>query len=121
MIEKYTLKGTVPSKKNSKQISCRGGKPLVRVSKNYKEWHDKAVYELAMQNKDGYVITKCDLIKVCFYVKDKRKRDLDNGLASILDTMVDAGILEDDNYYIVPEIHIRYEASEESYVEIEIS
>jgi len=118
-MEKYIINGTVPSKKNSKQISCRGGKPLVRTSKKYSEWHSGACIEL-LEQKKGEAITKCDKIFVVFYVKDKRKRDLDNGLASVLDTMVDAGILEDDNYYVVPEINVKYEEAKESRVEITI-
>lgn len=37
---------------------------------------------------------------------DLRRRDSDNGCSSILDLLVDNGILQDDNWQIVQEITI---------------
>ena len=38
---------------------------------------------------------------------DLRRRDSDNGCSSILDLLVDNGILQDDNWQIVQEISIK--------------
>lgn len=41
-----------------------------------------------------------------FYHADLRRRDSDNGTSSILDVLVDAEILKDDNWQIVRQIAI---------------
>ncbi len=51
-------------------------------------------------------------IEIIVTAKDKRKRDLDGFLTackSWIDGIVEAGILEDDNYFDLPEISIRFE------------
>ena len=54
-------------------------------------------------------VQKCKIEFELFF-KDKRKRDLDNYSATIkmiLDGLVQAGIIQDDNYSVVEEITIR--------------
>lgn len=50
-------------------------------------------------------------LSVTFVHGDYKRRDSDNQLSSILDTFVDAGILPDDNWKVIPEKHVydRYE------------
>ena len=101
---KFIIPSNVVSKKNSKQISVRGGKPIVRCSDRYTEWNQFAVMQLRIQAK-GKHFTNCKMILKFFY-GDRRKRDIDNGVASIFDTLKDAGVIEDDNYTLVPKCYV---------------
>lgn len=117
-MEQYRITGTPPSKKNSKNIIRVWWRTLLISSKNYLEYEKQAVFELKQAKKDDRLISHCDKMEVVVYVKDKRKRDLDNILGSICDIFVKAWILEDDNYYVIPEINIKYVASENPYVDV---
>lgn len=41
-----------------------------------------------------------------FYFPDKRRRDNDGALSTVLDCLVKANVLPDDNRCVVPEIHV---------------
>lgn len=43
-----------------------------------------------------------------FYLPDARKTDLTNKAESIMDLLVDNGIIEDDNCHVVPFISLYY-------------
>lgn len=102
---KLTISGTTPSKKNSR-INTRSGRSF--PSKRYTEWHDNALVELKSQFKGlritGYPVT----VTVVFYNGDLRRHDLDNQITSVLDTLVDAEILEDDNQKYVDSLQLQY-------------
>ncbi len=100
---KITLIGRCPSKKNSRMIVCRGKFPMNMPSAKYKEWHKDASLQLTQQ--------KTQPVKGCvkemtttFYAPDNRKYDLSNKFESVADLLVDNGILEDDNYTILPRV-----------------
>lgn len=98
-----TIKGRVPSKKNSKQIVCRGKYPMLLPSKQYTEWHKDAVIQL-----NGVQKIKSKKIEITFFAPDARKFDLTNKAESILDLFVDCGIIEDDNYTIIKEVNLKF-------------
>jgi len=102
---KITIQGDTPSKKNSRIVLCRGGKPVNIPGKNYRNWHEDALWQVKEQNIAicSYKEVKAE-IKI--FPKTKRKADLTNKAESIMDLLVDAGILEDDNWYIVKEVRI---------------
>lgn len=100
-MSKILIKGDVPSKKNSKQIIYVRGRPLIIPSKNHKEWHTQALSQLTGIKP---VDKDIKVIELKFYPSTKRKFDLTNKAESIMDLLVDAGIIEDDNYSIVPKI-----------------
>lgn len=107
---KLTISGSTPSQKNRKIISVNRatGRPFLRTAPQVKVWHEQAVTELREQFK-GYRITDYPIsIAVVFYYDSNRRRDLDNGLSSIMDALVDAGIIEDDNYKFVDNIDVSY-------------
>lgn len=100
---KITIYGSTPSKKNSKIISCRGNRPCLFPSSKYTEWHRGALSQI--QGKEAI---KANAIKLVFFAGDNRKFDLTNKAESIMDTLVDAGLIEDDNYSIISDLHLKF-------------
>lgn len=105
-----TIKGNVPSQKNNKEIAVNHatGKRYVRSNDRVIAWKEKAVWELKSQFKDlkisGYPIT----VTVIVFFDNKRKHDLDNCAGGIMDALVGAGILEDDNVNFVDCLQLQY-------------
>ena len=96
-----TIPGEVPSKKNSR-INTKSGRSF--PSKLYTQWHDLAMFHSITQAKGKMAPVPCR-ISVTFTHGDLRRRDCDNGISSVLDMLVDAGILCDDDWNHVSEIH----------------
>jgi len=98
------VKGRIPSKKRGRNLFVRGGKLVNIPSKKYEEWHKEAIVQIC-----DY---KCRLLKdihkvtLSFWAPDKRASDLTNKAESIMDLLVDAGILEDDNWWLVGKIEL---------------
>lgn len=102
---KLTISDTTPSKKNSR-INTRSGRSF--PSKRFSAWEAVALPELAEQFA-GYKITGYPIaVTMVFYDGDLRRHDLDNQCSSILDTLVKAGVLEDDNQKFVDTITLQY-------------
>lgn len=88
----FILPGNVPSKKNSRQVFVKNGRIINIPSKRYKEWHDECSNIL-----DGFgSLYPPYEITLSFWMKDKRRSDLDNKMASVLDLLQDLEIIEDD-------------------------
>lgn len=102
-----TIHGETPSKKNSR-INTRSGRSF--PSKRYMEWHDSALAEILTALSRGEAVRIPEGQKVAvsfaFFHGDLKRRDSDNQCSSILDTMIDAGIIPDDNWKVVPVKHI---------------
>ena len=94
------LEGIIPSKKNSRQIICRGRFPTSIPSKKHKEWHTQAMKDLKSQGVEKLGLNRVNLT-VQLYAKDKRRADASNKLESINDLLVDYGFLEDDNWFVI--------------------
>lgn len=94
-----TLKGDVPSKKNSRVIFWRNGRPFSVPSANHKEWHDDNLWLLKRKKAE----TPCRMHMV-FYPSTKRKSDLTNKAESVADLLVDGGVIPDDNWFVVSHI-----------------
>lgn len=102
-MKQFVILGEVASKKNNKEIAykyLKGGKkiPFLRCSDRYNKWHDSALEQLMLQRKGAYYERAKLIIK--FYYGTLRDKDADNGTSSIFDTLVDAGILKDDNWKV---------------------
>lgn len=98
-----TIKGRTPSKKNAKIMVCRGKFPMLLPSERYTAWHKEAMAQLIGIDK-----IKSDKLRITIYPPDSRKADLTNKAESVMDTLVDAGLLEDDNWFIVNEITLKF-------------
>ena len=102
-VETVAIHFTVPltpiSKKNSQQILINKatGRPFIMPSKKYKEYEQNALWFIPK----GETINKPVNVKCLFYMPTRRKCDLVNMQEAILDVMVKAGLLKDDNYSIV--------------------
>ncbi len=112
---KIIIYGNTPSKKNSKIISCRGNRPCLFPSSKYTDWHKDALLQIK-----GKGNIKTDKITLTFYAGDNRKFDLTNKAESIMDTLVDAGLIEDDNYSIISELCLKFGGVEKNQARCEI-
>ena len=103
---RFVLSGETPSKKNSR-INTRSGRSF--PSKRFTQWHDEKALFISSEIASGAV--KCfqggGIALYCTFVHgDKKRRDSDNQLASILDLLVDCGVIPDDCWQVVNEKHI---------------
>lgn len=123
MAEEYFffLDGETPSKKNSR-ITLKSRKTI--PNKKYRNWNKSAMSELRKQwiaQNEHYQkpIEQC-VIKIIFIHANKRRRDSDNAVSSIFDTLKDAGIIADDNWTVISEFHVRNEKGDKSICKIQI-
>ena len=98
------IKGRIPSKKNSTITMCRNGRALHFPSNPYRTWHKDASSQLIGQKA---IPTPCKLI-IDFWFPDARKTDLSNKTESIMDLLVDNGIIPDDNCLEIPQLLLIY-------------
>lgn len=92
-----------PSKKNSRVVDRRTGRTF--PNKRYTEWHKAAA--LYVRQQHAHPIDEGPfVIYMEFTHGDKIRRDSDNGVSSILDLLVDCGILPDDNWMVVSKINV---------------
>jgi Holliday junction resolvase RusA-like endonuclease len=101
------LTGRIPSKKNSRCLFVRGGKLVNIPSAKYAEWHKQALTQVADVRKDNFLLGQVT-VEIDFYAPDKRASDLSNKAESIMDLLVDAGILSDDNWWVVNKLVLNF-------------
>lgn len=100
------IPGEVLAKKNSR-INTKSGKSF--PSKSYRAWHDGSIVLLCAEARRQGLARPIDSpCSVCIVIRhrDHRRRDSDNVLSSVLDLLVDAGILADDRWQIVRQVGI---------------
>ena len=110
---KIILLGSVPSKKNSR-INTRSGRSF--PSAKYTAWHKDAVIQL----KGVRTIASGTPLVFTYYADSKRSGDLSNKWQSIEDTFTDCGIIEDDNWFILPDIHMKFGGVDKEHPRAEI-
>lgn len=113
------IRGETPAKKNSR-ITLTNGRTI--PSKRYRAWHSAALFQLEDQWKDkGRTMFENEIhVNLHFFHEDNRRRDSDNGVSSIFDTLQDAGIISDDRWQIVKEFSVKNAKATEARCEIEI-
>lgn len=102
------LDGLIPSKKNSRITHRATGRSF--PSPAYRRWQIDAFNQLLAQfggrwDKDPN-IQKCRLVRIHFFFGTKRRADLSNKAESVMDLLVDAGVLADDNWRVVPRLSL---------------
>lgn len=99
--------GIIYSKKNSKQIVRVGSKMFLVSNKNAKDCEEAMSTEFCNQAiKRHWKPSGRYAVSMYFTRKDNRPRDLDNMATSVLDALVLAEVLPDDNFNHVRELHI---------------
>ena len=94
----FVILGETPAKKNSRIVNTKTGRSF--PSKRYTQWHRDAMLQVYTQKQNAPIDKPCR-IKLTFTHGDLRRRDSDNGSSSILDLLIDSGVLTDDNWQIV--------------------
>lgn len=114
-----TIYGDVPSKKNSRILTQRNGRMMSFPSKHHADWYRDAQKQLlTTRNFAGP-----EKIILTFFPKTKRAGDLSNKCESVMDALVDAGVLLDDNWYMVRHLELIFGGvdSKNPRVEIDIN
>ena len=73
-------------------------------SSKYTAWHKNAILQL----RGVKPIAKGTPLIFTYYSDSLRSGDLSNKWQSIEDTFTDCGIIEDDNWFILPDIHMKF-------------
>lgn len=113
MYYQFELSGNIPSKKNSKRIVTRDrygrhlDRPRLLSSESHESWHPFACLELRGQVRPTDPIKKAK-VEITLYNKTKSRGDLTNKAESVMDLLVDMEILEDDNWFVVPNVHLLF-------------
>jgi len=97
------IEGQVVAKKNSQRVVRMGKRYAIRASAAYDKYAKQACIQLLGTEKwnGSYPV----IVEMFFYRQTKRAFDLDNMQGSILDILVNAGILEDDSMrHVIPKI-----------------
>lgn len=101
---KIILLGRIPSKKNGKIMVCRGKFPMLLPSAKHAEWHIDASKQLMGVSK----IPPNVPLTFTIFAPDKRKADLSNKWESVADLFVDCEIVEDDNWFILDDVRMKF-------------
>lgn len=104
----FYIDGEVPSKKNANKFNTKTCR--VYKTKHYQQWHDVARLQVQSQMQKQNIsspINEPVKLSVIFVHGDLARRDSDNATSSILDLLMDCKIIEDDNWKIIRELHIR--------------
>lgn len=99
-VHTYTITGNSPAQKNRKNIGVNRhtGKIFVTANQIVKDWQEQALWQLKGKQADwNYPV----VVSFRFSFSDKRRRDLDNCVSTVFDTLVKAGIIEDDSHKFV--------------------
>lgn len=99
------MHGLTPSKKNSVGLMFRKGKMFKFPNSRYQSWHKTALQSLKIAPVS---IDSTISVHLTVYGDTKRKFDLSNKAESVMDLLVDAKILADDNYEVVPHLILSY-------------
>lgn len=95
----FQVEAPIPAKKNSR-IVLRGGRNI--PSEAYRKWHDSQIGMLESLRKRHGAFTCPVAVSVGVAFGDRRRRDLDNALSSVLDLVKDSGLISDDDWGHVP-------------------
>lgn len=110
-----SLTGLIPAKKNSKRLVPVGGRIIPLPSPAYERWQKEVGGVLQPYERWGRGVQKPLFINISLFDKKnkdgslpKRTFDLTNKAESILDALTDYQVISDDNYTVVPRLHLRF-------------
>ena len=97
---KYQLSGKITPKARP-----RLGRGRAYLPENYRNWKDNAIIELLTQVQPIAPITRA---QISIQIFGSMRGDIDNISGSILDSLVQAGILLDDRLSVVSKLSIEH-------------
>jgi len=100
-------------------MSCRGARPLLFPSSKYTAWHKDASLQLKEQKAEKF--PERGGIALNFFMPDNRKCDLTNKAESVMDLLVDNGLLEDDCWQITGMVALTCEGIDKENPRVEIT
>ena len=89
-----------------------GRRPILIPSAAHKKWHKEAMLELTRQLAPKDKIEKCQ-VHIHIFFPDRRKADITNKVESLMDVLVDYGVILDDAWQIVPKLVLTAEYNKE--------
>lgn len=92
----FVLEGRIPSKKNSRVTVRKTGRSF--PSPEYEAWHEAASIQIMKYHVPRKSLTKLKAVVVIIFFPDDRTADLTNKAESVMDLMVDTGIIADDRW-----------------------
>ena len=116
-----TIYGRVPSKKNGKRLlkNLKTDKYFIGSSTDYLEWQEDAMIQLLPYINKWTCSLQYELI-CTFYSDSNIKFDLSNKFESVADVLVDRGLIDDDNYKILPKVTLIYGGFDKKNPRVEI-
>lgn len=113
-----TFPGRIPSKKNSKRRIQRGQNLFMVPSEQHEEWHKKTMQMLRGLGVQG--LRPPYKVECNFFAPDKRKSDMSNKFESIADALVDAGIIQDDSWFLLSEVCLKFQGVDKENPRVEV-
>ncbi|NJN99527.1 MAG: hypothetical protein HC875_38225 [Anaerolineales bacterium] len=113
-----TIRGRIPSKKNQQQIFRKGksGVRFITSSESYKEWEKSQIRNLPV----NLVYSNICKITMYFWFPDNLRSDLTNKSESIMDMLVKAKVISDDNWKTIPSICLKAEGVDKENPRVEV-
>lgn len=96
----FTIDGDPKPKKNSQRVIMCGGRPRIIQSKQYLEYEKSAVKQ-CRERSTAALISDPVNVRAVYYRQTHRTIDITNLESALMDILVKAGVLEDDNCRIV--------------------
>ena len=103
----------------------RGTRHYFAPSDAYVAWHTEqcVAVKVQMQTLQGiarFPFEKC-AIKMCFWSSTLRHADLDNKTSSCLDLLTDCGVIRDDSWHHVPDLHLLCMGKDKASARVELT
>ena len=117
-MQNLVIKGRIPSKKNSKRVFRRNGLTILVASLQDEKCTREAWLQLKEQKARAMVGSVS--VKMNFWFPDNRKTDLTNKAESVMDLLVDMGVIEDDNVKICPKVSLEFCGIDKNDARVEI-
>lgn len=106
---KFEMQGDIPSKKNSRIFVSGGRGGFTVPGAFHQKWHKEMMSAVKGVRFGEIPFTKAE-VEIVFYPSTKRAGDLTNKAESIMDFLVDCGILSDDNWNVCSKLTLEFGA-----------